>query len=510
MAVQISESFQLYAHAPLDSRTQFRTVAEMRSFPTSRLYEGIIASVVENTTTYQFFSSNEVTEETGKWRIFGANNTTTEPVPVHEHDRDAVHIIMSIANADVQPGDNYLYIGSEPYSAPGKNLVTGDIFTVNNDGTFTVLFHVGSGNGGSSDPVIPETISDPIIVITNGTVTLVCNTENAVIHYTLDGTDPNSSSAVYTEPFTLSEDTTVKAIAIKDDKTSSVVTKVYEAPVIPVTADPVITISNGIATVTCATEGARIFYTLDGSNPDSTSETYEGPITLTGDTVIKAIAVKNDILSSVVTETYTAPVPDSVEEPEIIIDQDGQVTMICPTANAIIYYTTDGSDPTDSSSVYSEAFTVADGTTVKAIAVKGTAQSLVISDTYTAEKSYAYYGILSGSLGSTERITDEGVEVNEATVSALNKVETTSAAGEVAFVASEADYNAAGQSFVVYAYPAKFGELTTYDFGLGTNPMSNTFTKFDVVIDGELYYVYAQTRGFAPTRVGATYNYTFN
>ena len=52
MAVQISESFQLYAHAPLDSRSQFRTVAEMRSFPTSRLYEGIIASVVENTTTY--------------------------------------------------------------------------------------------------------------------------------------------------------------------------------------------------------------------------------------------------------------------------------------------------------------------------------------------------------------------------------------------------------------------------------------------------------------------------
>ena len=62
MAVQISESFQLYAHAPLDSRSQFRTVAEMRSFPTSRLYEGIIASVVENTTTYQFFSSNEDNE----------------------------------------------------------------------------------------------------------------------------------------------------------------------------------------------------------------------------------------------------------------------------------------------------------------------------------------------------------------------------------------------------------------------------------------------------------------
>lgn len=77
MAVQISESFQLYTHAPLDSRFQFKTVAEMKSFPTNRLYEGIIASVVENTTTYQFFSSNENTEETGKWRKLGTGSVSS-------------------------------------------------------------------------------------------------------------------------------------------------------------------------------------------------------------------------------------------------------------------------------------------------------------------------------------------------------------------------------------------------------------------------------------------------
>lgn len=77
MAVQISESFQLYTHAPLDSRFQFKTVAEMKSFPTNRLYEGIIASVVENTTTYRFFSSNENTEETGKWRKLGTGSVSS-------------------------------------------------------------------------------------------------------------------------------------------------------------------------------------------------------------------------------------------------------------------------------------------------------------------------------------------------------------------------------------------------------------------------------------------------
>ena len=433
MAVQVSESFQLYAHAPLDSRSQFRTVAEMRNFPTSRLYEGIIASVVENTTTYQFFSSNEDTEETGKWRIFGANTN-----PIQEHDRDAVHLVMNITTANIQPGDNYLYIGSESYSAPGKELITGDIFTVNIDGSFTVLFHVGSSSSGPSEPIVPdpdkpETVDNPIITIANNIVTLTCNTENAVIHYTLDRTDPDASSTVYTEPFTLSDDTTVKAIAIKDDKTSSIVTKVYEAP--------------------------------------------------------------EQII---------------VTEPEIIITENGEVTLVNSTDGATIYYTTDGTSPSTSSHVYSEAFVIASGTTIKAIAVKNNAQSLIVSKTYTAAKNYVYYGIISGTLETTVHATDEGLDISEASITALTKKEATSNAGTFAFVAAQKDYDAVGLSFKVYAYPAKFGELTEYDFGFGTNSISPEFTKFDREINGEAYYVYVQETGFAPAKVGATYNYTFN
>ena len=433
MAVQISESFQLYAHAPLDSRSQFRTVAEMRSFPTSRLYEGIIASVVENTTTYQFFSSNEDTEETGKWRIFGANTS-----PIQEHDRDAVHLVMNITTANIQPGDNYLYIGSEPYSAPGKELITGDIFTVNTDGSFTVLFHVGSSSSGPSEPIVPdpgkpETVDNPVITIANNIVTLTCNTENAVIHYTLDGTDPDASSTVYISPFTLSDNTTIKAIAIKNDKTSTIVTKVYEVP--------------------------------------------EQTI---------------------------------VTEPEIIITENGEVTLVNSTDGAIIYYTTDGTNPSTSSQVYSEAFVIASGTTIKAIAVKNNVQSLIVSKTYTAAKNYVYYGIISGTLETTVHATDEGLDISETSISALTKKEATSNAGTFAFVAAQKDYDAVGLSFKVYAYPAKFGELTEYDFGFGTNSISPEFTKFDREINGEAYYVYVQETGFAPAKVGATYNYTFN
>ena len=49
----------------------------------------------------------------------------------------------------------------------------------------------------------------------------------AEIHYTTDGTQPTAQSTLYTEPITLTETTTVKAIAIKDGKSSSVTSRIY-------------------------------------------------------------------------------------------------------------------------------------------------------------------------------------------------------------------------------------------------------------------------------------------
>ena len=56
-------------------------------------------------------------------------------------------------------------------------------------------------------------------------VAITCETEDAVIYYTLDGTDPNNTSAEYTIPFTVTETTTVKAIAYKNNVYSTIATK---------------------------------------------------------------------------------------------------------------------------------------------------------------------------------------------------------------------------------------------------------------------------------------------
>ena len=47
------------------------------------------------------------------------------------------------------------------------------------------------------------------------------------VYYTTDGSTPTSGSTLYTEPFTLSATTTVKAIAIKDEVASSVASKTF-------------------------------------------------------------------------------------------------------------------------------------------------------------------------------------------------------------------------------------------------------------------------------------------
>ena len=59
------------------------------------------------------------------------------------------------------------------------------------------------------------------------------------------------------------------------------------------------------ATISCATAGASIYYTVDGSTPTSASTAYTGAIALSDTTTVKAVAVKDGVSSSVTSRTFT-------------------------------------------------------------------------------------------------------------------------------------------------------------------------------------------------------------
>lgn len=74
-------------------------------------------------------------------------------------------------------------------------------------------------------------------------------------------------------------------------------------------ATPTISISGTIATISCSTSGATIYYTLNGNTPTTSSTQYSSPITLSGACTIKAIAVKSGMNNSSVASSEYVPTP---------------------------------------------------------------------------------------------------------------------------------------------------------------------------------------------------------
>ncbi len=165
---------------------------------------------------------------------------------------------------------------------------------------------------------------------------------------------------------------------------------------------PIISVSG--TSVTMSTDAAgttSIRYTTDGSDPTATSGTvYSGAIDLSSSTTspvtVKAVTVRNGNASAVTTQQVTLPLP----EPVITVDgSSGAATISSSVTGATIYYTTDGSTPTTSSSQCSGSLTgLTMMTTIKAIAVKdGWNNSPVASETVT---------IPSGTDGGTVTLFD--------------------------------------------------------------------------------------------------------
>lgn len=100
--------------------------------------------------------------------------------------------------------------------------------------------------------------------------------------------------------------------------------------------------------ITCATEGASIYYTTDGTEPTNESTAYAGAITIDKDMTIKAIAYKGEDKSFVATASYNVKsvVSTVAALNELVAGTtfayDGDLTVVY--ANGLYNYVTDGKD----------------------------------------------------------------------------------------------------------------------------------------------------------------------
>jgi hypothetical protein len=159
--------------------------------------------------------------------------------------------------------------------------------------------------------------------------------------------------------------------------------------IVPSIATPVISLASGTypssttTTLTCATAGADIYYTLNGVTPDPNSpvtKLYSGdPIFIGVGLTLKAIGYKQGwTTSGMATATYAISTPTIVATPAISPPSGtytgGQlVSITCTTPLSSIYFTLNGQEPIldeNTPILYLGPITVAENVSVKAVGVR--------------------------------------------------------------------------------------------------------------------------------------------
>ena len=184
-------------------------------------------------------------------------------------------------------------------------------------------------------------------------VNLATTTTEATIRYTLDGSEPTEASDPYTGPIGVGLSALVKARAYHASLAPSG-TASASFTILP--SEPVISPATGtyfssVDVAISAAPGMTIRYTTDGQEPTTGAPVYTAPFTLSASATVKAKAFAGAVGSGTTVVAYTIRVADPVLSPSSgkwYTQRNVQVTTATP--GAAIYYTTDGSEPTTSSS----------------------------------------------------------------------------------------------------------------------------------------------------------------
>ncbi|NJM16767.1 MAG: DNRLRE domain-containing protein [Bacteroidales bacterium] len=263
-----------------------------------------------------------------------------------------------------------------------------------------------------------------------------------VFYYTLDGSEPNETSAIYAEPFKLglTDKTTVKVIAkrngyylsnrvfvnftvlasIKAPEITPTVQQQYESVTVTITSPEQVGFNGNDS----------IYYTTDGTEPDNSSLLYAGPFVLNHnpDTLVRNIKAVvyggGGRYSELAAQIYSiANISEPVIAPAETAQADSVVVTITADAGANIYYTLDGSTPSGTSTQYTAPFVIMYDAgqatqTVKAIAEMGGKFSEVTSKDFTITSTVGINKLNVVSLNAYPNPVNKVLSISNSTLAA--------------------------------------------------------------------------------------------
>jgi hypothetical protein len=358
------------------------------------------------------------------------------------------------------------------------------------------------------------------------TVTISDSTSGSTIYYTTNGTTPTTSSSTYSSAITVSATETLEAIATHSgDVTSAVGSAAYT--INGAAATPTFSPAAGAygpaqtVTISDSTSGATIYYTTNGTTPTTNSSTYSSAITVSATETLEAIATKTSYSNSAVgSAVYTingAAATPTFSPAAGAYGPAQTVTISDSTSGSTIYYTTNGTTPTTSSSTYSSAITVSATETLEAIATKsGYSNSAVGSAAYTINGAAATptfspaagaYGpaqsvtISDGTSGATIYYTTNGTTPTTSS-SVYSSAISVSATETLEAIATKSGYSNSAVGSAAYTINGAVA-TPTFSPATGTYSSAQTVTISDSTSGSTIYYT---TNGTTPTTSSSVYS----
>jgi hypothetical protein len=289
-------------------------------------YTGIAKSFAIKFDLYN--NNGEGDDSTGIFQNGAAPNTpsidlTGSGIDLHNGDTFSVHMAYNGATLTMTITDGVTgatFTNSWSVNIPqviGSN--TAYVGFTGGTGSTTASQKIETWTFLSNTPSQPATAA-PSFSLAGGTylgtqtVTLSDATSGAAIFYTTNGSSPattaGGSTLAYSGALTITSTQTIKAIAKSSTLAASAVSSASYTIQQQATA-PIFSPAPGTyaaaqtITVSSPTQGAAIYYTLDGSTPTTSSTLYASPLSVTTSKTIKAIAVVSGYFnSSVSTAVY--------------------------------------------------------------------------------------------------------------------------------------------------------------------------------------------------------------